>query len=274
MTSSPPDLTPDVITGLGQVYAFLFLVNAVRVIRRAFAGCRFWVWLICSGLLFVVAVVHLAWPNDGSGFPIRLPELVKAWIDYLAPSRMLVVGAAVFVSGFFIRDWLTQPDIEWGLLNCGLVMLSLAMTDFDFRQLMASSGILKIFAVLISAIYVLRFVVHCLRSGRTFGDWRGRAFDCLLVILLMFGFRGTVSVAVLPKAIPALSSSNPARSYWLLPGIEEHLLDSGFEPGVVVVLTDVLTACLFLLALVVFVWLATRDCGQQCDSRDGLKLKV
>ena len=83
MLDRHPDLTSEVIFGLGWIYALLFTMNIwwtfrslrqdghVRIGSQRVPWAAFWA-LYC-GVLFMISIAHLTGSGSPEGFPMRLP---------------------------------------------------------------------------------------------------------------------------------------------------------------------------------------------------------
>src|SRR6202035_408857 len=106
MLDPHPDLTLDVIHGLGWIYLILAALNfawAVHIFRK---GSHFRTglggmlthpqdvpsaapWAVYATLLFLVAIVHLGRNSDAESFVIKLPSFFKNGVDQLVASPQI-----------------------------------------------------------------------------------------------------------------------------------------------------------------------------------------
>jgi hypothetical protein len=144
-----PDLTLDVIHGLGWFYLLVSLMNAVWTYNVYQSGRyyqsifgfqhvpRAGVWALYTILLFLVAIVHLVPDSDPSAFMFRLPVGFKNVVDWLIanPISYFALSIVLFVAMILLRSWWTRPTAAWLLLNAAMLFLGISMTDYDFRQI-------------------------------------------------------------------------------------------------------------------------------------------
>ncbi|MCA9067500.1 MAG: hypothetical protein KDA84_01155, partial [Planctomycetaceae bacterium] len=147
MLEAHPDLTRGVILGLGWLYLLLFLMNVFWAWRSysrhehtnvggqdiPTAG----IWAAYSALLGMIALAHFTGAGSPDTFVLRLPELFKQPADRIVadPVAYFVLSMVLFGLMIWLREWWTKPDVAWVLLNISLVFMALAMTDWDFRQI-------------------------------------------------------------------------------------------------------------------------------------------
>ena len=168
-----PDLTSEVIFGLGWLYLLLFAMNAAWAFRAYVEGPgkhdhesgekghegEHWstgpslayttTWAMIAMGFFMLAITHFTGTSDPSAFLIRMPQFVKTGIDALANPVLYFFGTVgLFVLMILLRRVLANVTVAWVLLNVVIVFIALSMTDFDFRQIVGKPDNVPIVSML------------------------------------------------------------------------------------------------------------------------------
>ena len=170
-----PDLTSDVVYGLGWLYFVLFLMNLGWAIRTYKLGQENYVfgkladliagskgshipsaavWALYSMMFLLVSVAHLTGYENPESFPIRMPGFAKQLIDYwMLPEVYFAASIGLFALVVVWRKQLIKPTVAWTLLNLSVVFLALSMTDYDFRKIVGKPDNVPI----VSMLFIMAF---------------------------------------------------------------------------------------------------------------------
>lgn len=262
MLEPHPDLTLDVIHGLGWIYLILAAMNltwAVYVFRK---GTHFRtglggllshpqdvpsasLWALYATFLVLIGVGHLVKNSDPETFVIRLPEWFKNTIDTAVASPQIyfcisIVGFGLVVA---LRKWLVKPTVAWTLLNAGLLFLALSLTDYDFRQIVGKPDNVPIVSMLFIVafftwLYFKRAVENDERiaSGRPVLEaehndkvlvWPDLVYTeliCMVVLTAVLVAWGIALQAPLEEPASSVRTPNPSKAPWYFLGLQEMLV--------------------------------------------------
>ena len=268
MFNAHPDLTESVVHGLGWLYVILFLMNAVWTVRVYRQGTHTRLrlfgllddgqevptasfWALYSAVLLMVAIAHFQVSGDYSAehFLIRMPDAFKSTFDgILGNSKwgpVLFFGASILglVAVIWFRRWLVRPTVAWTLLNAALLLLTLSMTDYDFRQIVGKPDNVPIVAMLFIVafftwLYFRRAVENDQRraEGRLLIEqednekvlvWPDLVYTelvCMVVLTIVLVAWGIALQAPLEEPASAVKTPNPSKAPWYFLGLQEMLV--------------------------------------------------
>ena len=262
MFTPHPDLTREVILGLGWLYFLLFLMNAAWTVysyRRAeharinvpglfnepqdvpLAGF----WALYTGLLFMISVAHFTRASSPSEFLLRLPAGFKDIVDRLFadPGSYFTLSMIVFVGLILLREWLVKPTVGWIILNVALVFMALSMTDYDFRQIVGKPDNVPIVGMLFIVgfftwLYFSRSVDNDRRIARglplreqvgnekvlVWPDLVYTELICMVALTAGLVLWGLALQAPLEEPGSAVKTPNPSKAPWYFLGLQEMLV--------------------------------------------------
>jgi hypothetical protein len=262
MLEPHPNLTLDVIHGLGWIYIILAVMNyawAVHVFRK---GTHFRTrlggalsypqdvpsaapWAVYATLLFLVGIGHLVTNSDPEHFLIILPDWVKSPIDAFvaSPVRYFCLSIVGFGVAVAVRKWLVKPTIAWILLNLMLLFMALSLTDYDFRQIVGKPDNVPIVSMLFIVsfftwLYFKRAVDNDERiaQGRPLFEnennekvlvWPDLVYTeliCMVVLTAVLVAWGIVLQAPLEEPASSVRTPNPSKAPWYFLGLQEMLV--------------------------------------------------
>ena len=153
MLEPHPDLTLDVIHGLGSIWLILAAMNfawAVHVFRkgshfrtglgghseRTRRTCRCGPLALYATLLVLIGLAHVGRHGDPESFKIRLPSGIKMCVDYGRGQPRIYFCVSIVGFGLFVilRRLLVQPMVAWALLNLVAGGHGPGLTDPNFRR--------------------------------------------------------------------------------------------------------------------------------------------
>ncbi len=265
MLEAHPDLTRETILGLGWLYLLLFLMNAawawrsyslhehVRVRLGGMLGDEgqdvptAGFWALYAALLSMISLAHFTGAGSPDTFVLRLPEWFKLAADGVVanPVSYFVLSLVLFSLMIWLRDWWTKPDVSWILLNISLVFMALAMTDWDFRQIVGKPDNVPIVSMLFIVafftwIYFTRAGDNDRRTARSLplrekdngGDekilvWPDLVYTeliCMIVLTVILVAWGIALQAPLEEPASAVKTPNPSKAPWYFLGLQEMLV--------------------------------------------------
>ena len=249
-----PDLTSQVIFGLGWVYLLMFLMNAAWT-RRSYAvdgNCHLAgqhipvaaFWAVYSGMLLMVAVTHLTGWKNPQQFSLQMPEILKEPINRLSnPVAFFVGSTLIYVLMITLRRWWATVTVGWILLNLSILFLAMSVTDYDFRQIVGKPDNVPIVAMLyivgfFTWLYFKKSVDNDDRraAGRplfeqennekvlTWPDLVYTELVCMVLVTAVLIAWGIVLQAPLEEPASAAKTPNPSKAPWYFLGLQEMLV--------------------------------------------------
>lgn len=249
-----PDLTTEVIQGLGWLYLVLFLMNLGWTVRSfkhdgetTLLGVHLPVaayWAAYASVLFMVAAAHLMSASNPDIFLLRLPGFIKDFVNLFAdPISFFLLSMLVFVLLIWLREWLIKPVVAWVLLNLALLFLLVSMTDWDFRQIVGKPDNVPIVAMLfIVAFFTWLFFSRAVDNdkrraeGRPLREeennekilvWPDLVYSeliCMIALTAFLIFWGIFLQAPLEEPASAVRTPNPSKAPWYFLGLQEMLV--------------------------------------------------
>jgi hypothetical protein len=256
MLEPHPNLTTDVIRGLGWLYLVLFVLNVgwtVRSFHRGkwfnFAGFEHLptatLWAIYSAGLLLLAATHLGGGSDPESFPFRLPEWAKNGVDTVIanPISYFAMSILLFLLMIWLREWLVKPTVGWILFNLSVLFLAISMTDYDFRQIVGKPDNVPIVGMLylVGGFTWLYFYRACendrrIEQGRSLLEqeqsqqvlvWPDLVYTemiCMIVLTVVLILWGVALPAPLEEPASAVKTPNPSKAPWYFLGLQEMLV--------------------------------------------------
>lgn len=242
-----PDLTSEVIRGLGWLYLVLFAMNALWIWREARQKSGLAVisgWAIYTTILGLIAAAHLTGGAGAEHFPFRMPGLIKTRIDALADPKIYFAGSIIlFAAVIWLREWLVKPTVAWVLLNIAVLFMVLSMTDYDFRQIVGKPDNVPIVSMLFIVsyftwLYFRRAVDNDRRiaAGKPLFEqedndkilvWPDLVYTemiCMVALTAVLVVWGVVLQAPLEEPASAVRTPNPSKAPWYFLGLQEMLV--------------------------------------------------
>lgn len=302
MLDTHPDLTSDVIFGLGWLYTILFLMNIGWTLRAynlklenkflsGLAGSHIpsaSVWAIYSGVLMMTALAHFTGSSSPESFVVRMPGFLKAGVDWFAdPVRYFCLSIGLFVGVVMLRKQLVKPTVAWSLLNLSILFLGLSMTDYDFRLIVGKPDNVPIVGMLFilaffTWLYFKRAVDNDqrIKDGRPLFEqekndkilvWPDLVYSELICMIALTAFLvlwGIALQAPLEEPANAAATPNPSKAPWYFLGLQEMLVY--FDPW----LAGVVLPSLILVGLAVIPYIDFNKRGNGYYSYEERKFAV
>jgi len=242
-----PDLTSDVIRGLGWIYLILFAMNALWTWREGKRHAGLGVvasWAIYSAMLAMIGITHITGGAEPEHFLIRMPEWVKAKVDALADPTIYFAGSiALFVLVIWLREWLVKPTVAWILLNLSILFMALSLTDYDFRQIVGKPDNVPIVSMLfIVAYFTWLYFRRAVDNDRRIAEgrplfeqedndkvlvWPDLVYSemiCMIALTAVLVLWGWALQAPLEEPASAVKTPNPSKAPWYFLGLQEMLV--------------------------------------------------
>lgn len=258
MESHTPDLTRGVIQGLGWLYLLLFGMNVMWTVRsyrqdgyfESFLGFKHlpkaMIWAIYSGLLLMIAAVHLTIRTSAAqSFILRLPDFFKNSVDYVVanPKSYFAITVGLFIVMLLTRRWWTKPTPAWILLNLAIIFVGVSMTDYDFRQIVGKPDNVPIVGMLFLGgyftwLYFRQAVENDerLATGRPVREkelsqqvlvWPDLVYTemvCMVLLTALLIVWGVALQAPIEEPGSAVKTPNPSKAPWYFLGLQEMLV--------------------------------------------------
>jgi hypothetical protein len=121
--------------GLGFYYLLVALLNfgfAAYWFSKAKKPVSGIIWTVVGGIFLLHSVAYFAHLNW------ILSARLREFIDYLTgPVTYTMMSIVAFVLLLYFRKFFVQPDVAWAILQLSLLLGGWAMTDPNFREIVA-----------------------------------------------------------------------------------------------------------------------------------------
>lgn len=259
MLNPHPDLTSQVILGLGWLYFILFVMNTAWTVRSfkrdphvrmpaLFGGQEVpaaGLWGLYTAVLLMVSVTHLTGTSSPEAFILRLPEGIKEFANanFANPQIYFAASVALFALLIWCRKWLVRPTVGWVLLNLSLLFLAVSMTDWDFRQIVGKPDNVPIVGMLFLVgyftwLYFYRAVDNDERIAKglplreqennekvlVWPDLVYTELICMIALTAFLVVWGILLQAPLEEPASAVKTPNPSKAPWYFLGLQEMLV--------------------------------------------------
>jgi hypothetical protein len=234
-------LSPSLQNGLAVYYVLLALMNAGFAayyfcgVRKSAFGI---VWASVAGLFLLHAAgyaLHLGW---------TAPQTLREGLDLLmGPVIYTTLSVVGFVLLLVFRRFFTNPQVAWAVLNLSLLFGGWAMTDPNFRSIVAKEDNVPISMLIYSVgfftwLALYRAVQNDDRIAR--GEpvlekledekvlvWPDLVYtELICMILATFGLIVWAILLKAPLEQPATTARapNPSKAPWYFLGLQEMLV--------------------------------------------------
>jgi hypothetical protein len=242
-----PNLTPDVIRGIGWLYVILFAMNVfwtVRAVKRHESVGAVASWAMYTVMLLMIGVVHITKGSGAEQFIIVLPAWIKSKIDAAARAEVyFALSIALFAGVIWFREQLVKPTVAWLILNGMVLFMALSMTDYDFRQIVGKPDNVPIVSMLFIVafftwLYFKRAVDNDQRiaAGKPLFEqedndkilvWPDLVYTemiCMVILTAVLVVWGVVLQAPLEEPASSVRTPNPSKAPWYFLGLQEMLV--------------------------------------------------
>lgn len=252
-----PDLTIDVIRGLGWLYLLMFLLNVGWTYRsfkvdghfEKFFGFQHlpkaFLWAAYSAVLMLLAASHLMVNSPPEDFLIRLPGWFKDKADAIIanPISFFCLSIVIYVAIIVLRRWWVRPTVAWVIFNVSTLFLAISMTDYDFRQIVGKPDNVPIVGMLYLVGYTTWLYFYKANDndkrtveGRPLHEkelsdqvlvWPDLVYTemiCMILLTALLVFWGIALQAPLEEPASAVKTPNPSKAPWYFLGLQEMLV--------------------------------------------------
>ncbi len=242
-----PDLTSEVIRGIGWLYILLFAMNVfwtVRALKLHHNIGEVGAWAVYSAMLAMIGFAHVTGGAEPNHFLIRMPLFLKTIIDAGAkPEIYFALSIALFAAVVWLREQLVKPTVAWLILNGMILFMTLSLTDFDFRQIVGKPDNVPIVSMLFIVafftwLYFKRAVDNDQRiaAGRPLFEqedndkvlvWPDLVYTemiCMVIVTAVLVVWGVVLQAPLEEPASSVRTPNPSKAPWYFLGLQEMLV--------------------------------------------------
>src|SRR5579863_6559204 len=248
MTLTPhPDLTAEVIRGIGWLYLLLCAMNVFWTAKELKRHDNLGVaaaWALYTIMLALIGFAHVTVTAEPHHFLIRMPAFFKTLVDAGAkPEIYFTLSIALFAAVVWLREQLVKPTIAWLILNGMVLFMTLSMSDYDFRQIVGKPDNVPIVSMLFIVafftwLYFKRAVDNDQRiaAGRPLFEqedndkvlvWPDLVYTemiCMVVVTAVLVVWGIVLQAPLEEPASSVRTPNPSKAPWYFLGLQEMLV--------------------------------------------------
>jgi hypothetical protein len=235
------DLPSSVQSGLAVFYVLAAALNAgyayyhVKHRNRPEAT----LWLLAAGFFLVHAFIYLS----PAGAHTRIPESITYWVDWATNAvTYFVLSTVVFLVVIAFRKQLTAPPVAWGLMNLALLSFGWALTNQDFRSIIAKEDNVPIVMLLAAVGFftwlgLRRAVVNdeLIAAGKpplekdddkvlVWPDLVYTELICMVIATALLVVWGVLLKAPLEQPATSAKAPNPSKAPWYFLGLQEMLV--------------------------------------------------
>jgi hypothetical protein len=242
-----PDLTSEVIRGIGWLYLLLCAMNVfwtARALKLHRSVGEAGAWAVYSAMLAMIGFAHVTGGAEPTRFLIRMPLFLKTVIDAGAkPEIYFALSIALFAAVVFLREQLVKPTVAWLILNGMILFMTLSLSDYDFRQIVGKPDNVPIVSMLFIVafftwLYFKRAVDNDQRiaAGRPLFEqedndkvlvWPDLVYTemiCMVIVTAVLVVWGIVLQAPLEEPASSVRTPNPSKAPWYFLGLQEMLV--------------------------------------------------
>jgi hypothetical protein len=235
------ELPSSVQSGLAVYYVLAAALNAgyayYHIQRRNRPEAL--LWLVVAGLFLLHAFVYLT----PAGAHAIIPESVTYWVDWATNAvTYFVISTVAFVAVVWWRRTLTSPPVAWLVMNLSLLGFGWAMTNADFRSIVAKEDNVPI-VMMIAAVGFFtwlglrRAVVNddLIAAGKpplekdddkvlVWPDLVYTELICMVIATAALIVWGVLLDAPLEQPATSAKAPNPSKAPWYFLGLQEMLV--------------------------------------------------
>jgi hypothetical protein len=235
------DLSPEVCKGLAVFYVLAAVANAgfayFQLKRRNRAATL--LWLVVAGVFLFHALLYLSPYGSRS----VIPESLAGWVDWATNAvTYFVLSTVGFIVLLVFRKPLTAPPVAWGLMNLTLLAFGWAMTNSDFRSIIAKEDNVPIVMLLATVgfftwVGLRRAVINddLITSGKpplekddekvlVWPDLVYTELICMVIATAALVVWGVLLKAPLEQPATSAKAPNPSKAPWYFLGLQEMLV--------------------------------------------------
>jgi hypothetical protein len=235
------ELSAAVQSGLAVFYVLAAALNAGYAYYHLKRGDRSQVplWLLAAGVFLAHAVCYLL----PFGSRLVIPWALADWVNWGTNAvTYFVLSTVAFVIVLLFRKQLTTPAVAWGITNLILLAFGWAMTNEDFRSIVAKEDNVPIVMLLaavgfFSWLALRRAVVNddLIASGKpplekdddkvlVWPDLVYTELICMVIATAALVVWGVLLKAPLEQPATSAKAPNPSKAPWYFLGLQEMLV--------------------------------------------------
>ena len=235
------ELSSSVSSGLAVFYVLAAALNAgcayyhVRHRNRPQAS----LWLLAAGVFLLHALLYLS----PFGKHLVISETLADWVNWGTNAvSYFVLSTIAFAVVLYFRKQLTSPAVAWGLLDLILLGFGWAMTNPDFRSIVAKEDNVPIVMLLAAVGFftwlgLRRAVVNddLIAGGKpplekdddkvlVWPDLVYTELICMVIATAALVVWGVLLKAPLEQPATSAKAPNPSKAPWYFLGLQEMLV--------------------------------------------------
>lgn len=232
---------PSVQTGLGWFYILVAILNLGYGAYWFYAGRdrkQTFIWTTVAGVFLVHAFFYLI--HEGWTIPLAL----RNGLDNLTgPVTFFTASVIAFVLLIYFRKFLTDPFVAWAGLNISLLAFGWAMTDSNFRSVVAKEDNVPIVMLIYSVGFftwlgLRKAVINDERIAKgeppvekledekvlVWPDLVYTELICMVICTFLLVIWGVLLKAPLEQPATSAKAPNPSKAPWYFLGLQEMLV--------------------------------------------------
>jgi hypothetical protein len=235
------ELDSNVASGLAVFYVICAALNAgyayyhVKQRNRPQAL----LWLIAAGIFLIHTFVYLS----PAGHHLVISEGLAEWVNWATNAvTYFVVSTVGFALVLLFRKTVTSPPVAWGLMDLSLLAFGWAMTNPDFRSIVAKEDNVPIVMLLATVgfftwLALRRAVVNddLISAGKpplekdddkvlVWPDLVYTELICMVIATAALVVWAVVLKAPLEQPATSAKAPNPSKAPWYFLGLQEMLV--------------------------------------------------
>jgi hypothetical protein len=243
---------------LGSFYLFLAVMNAVAayviwqsgkdkvLFRLPIARLPFtasMAWLAVAMFFTILGPIALSGQEDLLQW-ISLPKVLRSGVNKAMNPTIYSVGSLVFLLIlFFLRKYIVQPPVAWGLLNLAALLMGMSLTDQNFAAIVTKPDNVPI----VGLVFLLGFFTwlsayQAVQNDERFKQglgpqeklneekilvWPDLVYTELICMVAITAFLIVWAIALqapLEEPASSVKTPNPSKAPWYFLGLQEMLV--------------------------------------------------
>ncbi len=235
------ELSASVQSGLAVFYVLAAAANAAYAYYHLKHRNRPQVslWLLAAAVFLIHAFLYLS----PTGRNLVIPEGIADWVNWGTNAVTYFVASTVaFIVVLLFRKQLTTPAVAWGLMDLVMLVFGWAMTNPDFRAIVAKEDNVPIVMLLASVGFFTWLGLHravvnddLISSGKpplekdddkvlVWPDLVYTELICMVIATAALVVWGVLLKAPLEQPATSAKAPNPSKAPWYFLGLQEMLV--------------------------------------------------
>jgi hypothetical protein len=196
-------------------------------------------WLIAAGLFLIHAFLYLA----PIGASLVISETLADWVNWGTNAvTYFVLSSVGFILLLIFRKTLTSPPVAWGVMDLILLAFGWAMTNPDFRAIVAKEDNVPIVMLLASVGFFTWLALHravlnddLISAGKpplekdddkvlVWPDLVYTELICMVIATAALVVWAVLLKAPLEQPATSAKAPNPSKAPWYFLGLQEMLV--------------------------------------------------